>query len=277
MEITEHYIDIKKVLESKGITKVSPLAVRFLNRLLHVEELNRDIYANREYFGIDFATQELKSLGVRMEVQGAERIPVDGNPIIAGNHPLGGPDGMALVSVVGQVRSDVLFPVNDFLLHVPGLRDVFVPIDKVHRNTSNVSALEAAFAGNNALLYFPAGLCSRRTNGVICDTDWKPTFIKKARQYGRDVVPVYVDAHNRRRFYTIANLRKRLGVKFNFEMALLPGEMFAQRGNTFRVVFGQPIPHSVFDERHTPQQWAQMVKSYVYELGKNPDAQFNVK
>lgn len=274
-DISEHYIDIKKVLANKGVN-LPNFAVALVNRLLHVDEINHTIYTYRDKFGVDFAQAFVKEdLKVDVKITGESNIPVDGAPIIAGNHPLGGPDGVALISAVGDYRRDIKFPVNDFLMYLPGLRPVFIPVDKVHRNTANVDALEQGFAEKNALLYFPAGLCSRKQkNGEICDLEWKPTFIKKAIKYQRDIVPVFFDARNRKRFYTIANLRKKLGIKFGFEMALLPCEMFAQRGKSFHLIIGKPIPYSTFDNSHTAKEWAELVKKHVYSLKENPELEF---
>ena len=272
-EISENYIDIKSLMASKGI-KVTPIIVRFLNRLLHVKELNKAFYEYRHLDGLDCATAYLQYIGVNVDVISSDNIPTDGKPFVVGNHPLGGPDGLALLEAVGRYRKDIRFPVNDFLMYVPGLSSLFIPIDKVHRNNKNVAGLESAFASDNAILYFPAGLCSRRTKGVIKDPEWKPTFIKKAQQYQRDVMPVFFDAKNRNRFYNIANLRKKIGIKFNFEMALLPSEMFAQKGKTFRLIVGKPIPYTTFDNRHSAKEWAEIVKEYVYSLKDNPQAQF---
>jgi putative hemolysin len=277
--IGEKHIDIEKILAAKRV-KVPKFVVRWLERLLHVPDLNRGIYLNREYFGLDFVHKFLEGhdpqdLGVTVRSVGAEHIPTEGHPMVVGNHPLGGPDGLALMGAVGRVRKDIRFPVNDFLLYLPGLKELFYPIDKVNRSKA-LASLEEAFAGENTLLYFPAGLCSRLQEGEIKDLEWKATFIKKAVRYRRDVVPVYTDARNRMRFYRLANLRKRLGVKFNFEMALLPSEMYAQRGKTFTVTFGRPIPWQTFDQRHTPAEWAQLVKEHVYRLKDDPEAEFTV-
>lgn len=275
--ISDKHIDIERIIGSKGV-KVPKWAVRLVERLLHVPDINKGIYLDREYFGLDFVYKFLEGhdeqdLGITIRSIGAENIPAEGYPIVAGNHPLGGPDGLALMGAVGRVRRDVQFPVNDFLLYLPGLKELFVPIDKVNRSKA-LAQLEDAFAGQNVLCYYPAGACSRRQKGVIRDLEWKPTFIKKAVKYHRDIVPVFTDAHNRSRFYTLANLRKALGIKFNFEMALLPAEMYAQRGKTFTLTFGRPIPWQTFDNRHTPQQWAALVKEHVYRLQTEPDAQF---
>ena len=278
-EISEHHIDIQKILATKNV-KLPKFAVRLVNRILHVDDLNRGIYCNRDKFGLDFVHAFLEgpepwNLNIKVDVVNADNIPSGGNPIIAGNHPLGGPDGLALMGAVGHYRSDIKFPVNDFLLYLPGPAPLFIPIDKVRRNTANVDALEQAFADNNSLLYFPAGLCSRKQNGAIKDLDWKPTFVKKSIRYQRDIVPFYFNAQNRKRFYFLANLRKRLGIKFNFEMALLPGEMFAQRGKTMQLIIGRPIPYSTFDKSRSPKEWAALVREYIYLLKDNPSLSFS--
>lgn len=282
--ISEKFIDLGKILAEKKV-KVPRWLVKWAEHLLHVPDINRGIYYNREYFGLDFVNKfmegnEPQDLNVKVQCIGLEHIPTDGHPMVVGNHPLGGPDGLALMGAVGRVRKDIRFPVNDFLLYLPGLKELFYPIDKVNKSKA-LASLEEAFAGDNTLLYFPAGICSRlqrvpgqRSRHEVKDLEWKATFIKKAVRYQRDVVPVYTDARNRMRFYRLANLRKWLGIKFNFEMALLPAEMYAQRGKTFNITFGQPIPWQTFDHRHTPAEWAQRVKEHVYTLKDNPEANF---
>lgn len=274
-EITRNHVDIKRILAAKGV-KLPQFLVSFMNRLLHVEEINSTIYRHRDKFGVDFANAFVKEdLQLNIEIEGLKNLPLDGNPIICSNHPLGGPDGVALISAIGSIRNDIKFPVNDFLLYLPGLKDTFIPIDKVHKRNTNASLLDEAFASRNTLLYFPAGLCSRRNKkGEIRDLDWKPTIIKKAIRHQRDIVPIHINAQNRKRFYIIANLRKKLGIKFNFEMALLPGEMFAQRKKTIKLTIGAPIPYTTFDKKHNPSQWASILKDHTYSLEGNPNADF---
>ncbi len=278
--ITQKHVDLQKVLSSKRV-KLPSWAIRLMERLLHLDEVNSTIYRHRDKFGLDFVHAFLEGndpgdLNAKIIVVNPDNIPKEGYPIIAGNHPLGGPDGLAVMAAVGRYRQDIKFPVNDFLLYLPGPAPLFVPIDKVNRNTANVNALENAFAGQNCLLYFPAGICSRKQkNGQIRDLEWKPTFIKKAVRYQRDIVPFFFDARNRKRFYNIARLRERLGFKFNFEMALLPAEMFAQRGKTMRLIVGHPIPYSTFDNRHSAKEWAQLVKDYCYTLRQDNNAHFS--
>ena len=69
--------------------------------------------------------------------------------------------------------------------------------------------------------------------------EWKKSFIQKAVQYKRDIVPVYFDGKNSNFFYNLARIRKALGIKMNYEMIYLPDEMFRSKHKTFRIHFGK--------------------------------------
>lgn len=279
LPISEKTIDLERIIRDKSeklYRRLPRFVIGWLNRLLHVDELNAYLYKERDAWGIDFATAILDDFGCRITLQGAENLPASGRYILVANHPLGGLDGMAIISRVGAVRPDILFPVNDFLMALPNLRPVFVPIDKTGRNIHNQRLLAEAFASDNLLLYFPAGLCSRKQkDGGIRDEEWKKTFIAKARETQRDIIPVFVDGKNSCFFYNFARWRKRLGVKFNLEQLFLVDEMFKQKGREIRLTVGRPISRSVLEDRSlSDRDWAQAVKAHVYRLADDPQAAF---
>jgi putative hemolysin len=113
---------------------------------------------------------------------------------------------------------------------------------------------------------FPAGICSRKTNGVIRDLEWKKTFITKSVQTHRDVIPIHFEGENSKFFYRLANINKALGLKFNIAMLYLSDEMYKNRNKTFKVTIGKPIPWQTFDKTRSASEWAQYVKGLVYEL-----------
>ena len=272
-------VDLKKFIASKSpkLAKFLPKFVyNWLNKLLHVDEVNEFLYVNRDYHGVDFATQVVKRFNPELTVFGTEHITSDGRFLVAANHPLGGLDGVALISTVGQIRPDVLFPVNDILTLLVNLQPVFVGINKYGGNSSNVQNLTDAFAGNRLILFFPAGLCSRRQkNREICDLDWKSTVITQARKNQRDIIPTYIDARNSNRFYNRAYWRKKLGIKANIEQLFLVDEMFNFEGKPIHITFGKPIPYSTFDKRFNDRKWAELLKQHVYDLKSNPQKTFN--
>ena len=279
MEISDKFIDLEKIIGSKNpkILKFIPYFVmNYLKKVTHVDEVNAAIYRNRDKMGVDFAAAILEDFGAIIKVQGLENITTDGRYILASNHPLGGLDGLALISRIGSFRKDILFPVNDLLMNLPQLKPIFIPINKHGKNTENIQILEQAFSSNAMILYFPAGLVSRKQkSGIIKDLEWKKTFIAKAKQYQRDIVPVYIDGVNSNFFYNLANFRKKIGVKANFEMLYLVDEMYKQKSKTINIILGKPISYTTFDKNFTDQQWAEKVKNHVYSLEKKVDAIFN--
>ena len=120
------------------------------------------------------------------------------------------------------------------------------------------------------VLYFPAGLVSRkqRINGsyIIRDLEWKSTFIKKAKKYQRDIIPVFVEGRNSEWFYNLARWRKRLGINANIEMLYLVDEMVKQFNKTITLVVGDPISYTTFDKSKSEMGWAEWLRDFVYDL-----------
>ena len=115
------------------------------------------------------------------------------------------------------------------------------------------------------MLMFPAGICSRRKDGVIRDIEWKKTFVAKSVEYQRDIVPIHFGGQNSDFFYKLANFSDK-HLKFNLAMLFLVDEMYKNVHKTFRIAIGKPIPWQTFDKSKTTAQWAQWVKERVYEL-----------
>lgn len=266
------FIDLEQVISSKssGLTKLIPrFVLNYLKRVIHQEDLNEIMSKNSHLQGLDFLDAVVTGFGVKITCKGIENIPVNGRWIVAANHPLGGLDGMALLQAIGRVRKDVVFPVNDLLMNIPNLRGLFIPINKHGSNAGNVKAIGETFASGQAMVYFPAGLCSRKQKGGIFDLEWKKSFISKARVHKRDVIPCYISGRNSNWFYNLARFREFLGIKANIEMLYLVDEMYKQRDKEIVITFGKPISCTIFDKTKTDLAWAQTLKDHVYSLEKN--------
>lgn len=278
VEITEDFINIEAVFKKKNprLLKMIPgFIIRYLKRIIHQKELNQLLYSNRHLEGLDFIKAILDYFRISIEVRGLENFKSDGRYIIASNHPLGGMDGMALMNEVGKMRKDIVFPVNDILLFLPPLRPLFIPINKHGSNNENVKIINHTFLSGTAILYFPAGLVSRKKKGVIEDIPWKKTFISKSRQYQRDIIPVHITGHLSNFFYNLANLRGFLGIKSNIEMLYLVNEMFKQKGRSITITFGKSIPYETFDKRYNDVEWASKVRRFIYQMHESNDPNLN--
>ncbi|MDR0835150.1 MAG: 1-acyl-sn-glycerol-3-phosphate acyltransferase [Tannerella sp.] len=266
------FINVKQVLKSKLGSKaemVPSFVVNYLTRLIHQDEINDIIVKFNDLYGVDFMNALIGYFNINLIIKNEENLPKDGQRyIFASNHPLGGLDGICLSAVIGNhYDKKIKYPVNDLLLHIPNLQTIFVPVNK-HGAQKKASAkeMEEAFSSDNQIITFPAGLCSRKQKGTISDLEWKKSFIQKAIEYKRNIVPVYFEGENSNFFYRFANFRKRFGIKFNIEMLLLPDEMFKNKNKTFSITIGKPIAYQDFNTSKKPVEWAEEIKKTVYKL-----------
>ena len=273
-ETIEKTIDIDKILASKMGNKVKfvpKFLVRWLKHIIHEDEVNRFLWESRDKSGTEWLTECVRYLDMDLRIEGIENLP-DKNDgklyTFVSNHPLGGQDGVALGSIIGKhYDGNFRYLVNDLLLNLPGLAPVSIGINKTGKQSRDFPRMvEAGFQSNNHMLMFPAGLNSRKINGVIHDLPWKKTFITKSVEYKRDVVPIYFSGRNSERFYRIANWQKKLGLKINIAMLFLVDEMYRNVHKSFTVKIGKPIPWQTFDKSKTPVEWAKFVEDKVYEL-----------
>jgi len=267
-------IDVDQVLRtrlSRHYRYIPRFAIRWLERTICQDRLNTILTKMAGKDGVDAARAALDEMKITIEASGLEHLP-DGRYMFVSNHPLGGLDGLALISLLGKrYNHHIKFMVNDLLMAVEPLRGVFLPVNK-YGNQSRDAAIqiEEALQSDNQFITFPAGLCSRmQPDGTIADLPWQKAAIVHAVNYQRDIVPVYFDAHNSKFFYRFAKWRKKLGIKFNIELIFLPKEMIKQSGATLKIIIGEPIPWTSLDAKKTKQQAAHL-REIVYSMAPSP-------
>lgn len=276
--ITDRFLDIEKIFSSKSprLAKSIPgFVFRLLGKIIHQDELNDFIYTHKDKWGLDYVQAILEGFQITTRVINPPVLAPEGRYLIASNHPLGGMDGIALLHVAGELKKDVIFPVNDLLMNLPNLYELFIPINKHGSNADNIRIFNETFASDMMILYFPAGLCSRKHAGKIRDLEWKKTFLTKAKASGRDIIPVFISGRNTNFFYNLANLRKALRIKANIEMLFLVDEMYKFKNKEIPITFGKPIPINIFDKSKSDQEWAMLLREHVYKLESDPCQDFN--
>lgn len=243
-----------------------------LARLIHQDELNEMLRVSYPSMGSEFSKKILKYLEIEIEIEGAENLPKEGKRVVfASNHPLGGLDGIALIAVLGDRYGDenIRFMVNDLLMNVEPLSNVFLPINKYGSQArAAADAINKEYASDRNMIVFPAGLVSRlQPGGEVSDLQWQKAFLQKALEYDRDIIPVRFVALNRKRFYRLAKWRKNLGIKVNIEQATLPAELCAARGKKFRIIFGSPLNIQNLKSSTKPLlKTASDIRNIVYSL-----------
>ena len=287
--------DIRAILKSKAPkAKVPEFVIRYLERIVHVKQMNAFLRKYPDLKGYEFIDRVIhEELGCSASIDGTENIPTDGRPVIfVSNHPLGGLDGMIIAQMIHESRSvspkdglsaqrsnsetvcqsegrSLKVIVNELLMYMEPINELWAPVSKTGKLTKEQAAeQQRMWESGTDVLTFPAGACSRlqRIDGKwqIRDLEWQKNFIQRAREYQRDIVPIYFEGQNSRFFYALALIRKWLHIKLNIEMLYLVDEMYGAHGKHFKVHVLPPIPYTAFDNSQSPKAWANYVKNTVY-------------
>lgn len=269
---TPKLIDVEKIFESKNakmLRFIPRFFISYLKRIVHQDDINEFLIRSKEIKGIDFADTIIEKFGAKVKIKGLENVPDQGRYVFASNHPLGGLDGMVFIHGVRQKFDNIKFPVNDILMNLSNFDTVFLPINK-HGSSGKdaIRQLDEAFASDAQILMFPAGIVSRKNKGLIKDDQWRKTFVAKAVQHGRDVIPAHISGQNSNFFYNLHNVRKFFGIRLNMEMLYLPDEMYKQQGKEITITFGKPIALGTLKTKPA-QQMADEIKEIAYSLVKN--------
>ncbi|MDA3879414.1 MAG: 1-acyl-sn-glycerol-3-phosphate acyltransferase [Prolixibacteraceae bacterium] len=266
-------IEIKELVRSKNpklANRLPKFVLRWLEKLLHLKEINLFLEKYGNLKGLEFTEEAIKWLNIKFNIEGIENLPSEGRYMFVSNHPLGGLDGVLLLKILNERYGKTRVIINDFLMALTPLQQWFVPVNKVGGQArDSIKLVEELYESDDQVLIFPAGLCSRKTKGVIQDLEWQKHFIQKAVQHKLDIVPIHFGGRNSNRFYILANIRKFLRIKFNIEMMFLVDEMIKHRNKTFGIRFGKPIPFTILDKTKKPIEWAQYIKEQTYKLAKN--------
>ena len=267
-------IDVDSVLRErlpKHYKYIPRFIVRWLERTICQDQLNNILEKMAGKDSVDAATAALEEMDITVNATGLDSLPA-GRYMFVSNHPLGGLDGLALISLLGnRYERKIKFLVNDLLMAVTPLRGVFLPVNKYgSQSRATATEIDTALASDCQFITFPAGLCSRmQPDGQIADLKWQKAAVVHAVNYQRDIVPIYFNARNSRFFYRFAKWRERLGIKFNIELIFLPKEMLKQSGSNLQLIVGKPISWTSL-EAHSPKQEAARLRDIVYSMASMP-------
>lgn len=267
-------INLEEILsgQKSGFINKSPKLVKrivfsFLYNLLHLKQVNNFIEQNQSVKDIDFIDELFETLDISYSISAKDKlkIPSEGKLIIISNHPLGGIDGLILLKLVSEVRSDVKIVVNDLLLNIDNLKNLFLPFDlfssKAQRD--RIEFIYNALNNNEAVIIFPAGEVSRFSLSGIKDSKWKKSAVLLSKKFKAPVLPVFIHARNSILFYLVSILNKKFSIFF------LPRELFNKKGKTFNINIGHHIPSAAFDNKYYKiENLVKLLRKHTELIGK---------
>ena len=236
--VTEHYPALNE-------RKFSGPIIKTLLRRLLKEKAFHDFAEHYPHLrGIEFIEQVFEYFHFSFAVSDTERenIPQSGKVMIIANHPIGSLDGLALLKLVHEIRSDVKIVANDLLLAIAPLRSLLLPVQNMTGTSrkKHIERITDALVNEQAVIIFPAGEVSRFGFHGIKDGQWFRGFLKIAEQAKAPILPIHIAGHNSVAFYLTSLLARPLST------IMLVGEMFRQTRKQLRLTVGSIIPYHAY-------------------------------
>lgn len=283
IEISMNHINIREIIHSKYPTLFSGtpdfiknIIFSFLNRLLFIPRINSFLERNGDKTGIDFIEELFDELDIsyKLSNKDREKIPSEGKIIIVANHPLGGLDGLILLKLVSEIRSDVKILANDVLMNIQNISDSFIPFDLFSKKDlkKNYIQISDALKKESALIIFPAGEVARFTIRGIKDKKWNKGAVYFAEKLHSPILPVFIKGRNSLLFYFISLINKK------FSTFLLPYELFNKKGKTFEIKIGHPISPKAFNTKYQKIEFlTKSLKKHLYLIGRGKKGLFETE
>ena len=268
-------LSISEIIKSKNPSLLmrSPaffknFIIKIFALLIHQNEINECLLKYCDKKNFEFIDEVFDDFDFSYQVSDKDKkkIPSEGKLLVVSNHPLGGLDGLALLKLVSEVRQDVKIIVNDILLNIDNLKELFLPFDleKKSFQKENLERIGEALTKEEAIIIFPAGEVSRPGINGIKDGKWNKGVIHFSQKYGTPILPVYIDAKNSLLFYLSSLVNKE------FSKFLLPNELFNKRSKTITIKIGHQVPSAAFSGYHNRNNYtAKLLKKQIYLLKKN--------
>jgi len=240
-----------------------------LMKVLKISTLNKIYNRNKHLEEVNFLNAILEDFQIKFEIpeEDLKRLPKDGAYITISNHPLGGIDGILLLKLMLEQRSDFKIIAN-FLLHrITPLKPYIMPVNPFE-DRKDVKSSIAGF--KNAILHlreghplgiFPAGEVSTYRDGkLVVDRPWEEAAMKLVKKAEVPIVPIYFHAKNSKLFYKLSKISD------TFRTAKLPSELLTQKRRTIKVRIGKPISVTDQKEYESLEDFSEFIRKKTYML-----------
>ncbi len=234
-----------------------------------ITSINRFYDNKKDLEGTQFLDAILKHYEIDFEIpeEDFKRLPKNGSFITISNHPLGGIDGVLLLKLILEQRSDFKIIANFLLNRIEPMKQFILPVNPFenHKDVkSSVMGFKNAIKHireGHPLGIFPAGEVSTYRDGkLVVDKPWEEAAIKLIRKAEVPVVPIYFHAKNSRLFYRLSKINDV------FRTAKLPSEVTTQKRRPIKVRIGQPISIKAQKEEDTLEGFTELLRKKTYLL-----------
>ncbi len=261
--------EVSKAIKADKYGFIGTFIGWLLMKLLKISTLNKIYNKNKHLSDLEFLNGILDAFQIKFEIpeEDLKRLPKSGAYITISNHPLGGIDGILLLKLMLEQRSDFKIIAN-FLLHrIEPLKPYIMPVNPFE-DRKDVKSSITGF--KNSILHlragkplgvFPAGEVSTYRDGkLVVDKPWEEAAMKLVKKAEVPVVPIYFHAKNSKLFYKLSKISD------TFRTAKLPSELLTQKKRIIKVRIGKPISVKAQQEHEYLDDFSEFLRRKTYML-----------
>ncbi|VAV86058.1 Putative hemolysin [hydrothermal vent metagenome] len=266
--------EVSKAIKADKYGFIGTFIGWLLMKLLKISTINKVYNRNKHLNDLEFLNAILKEFQINFEIpdEDLKRLPKTGAYITISNHPLGGIDGILLLKLMLEQRSDFKIIAN-FLLHrIEPLKPYIMPVNPFE-DRKDVKSSITGF--KNSILHlragkplgiFPAGEVSTYRDGkLVIDKPWEEAAMKLAQKAEVPIVPIYFHAKNSKLFYKLSQISD------TFRTAKLPSEVLTQKKRIIKVRIGKSISVKEQKEHTNLLEFSEFIRKKTYMLSNTFD------
>lgn len=263
--------EVAKAIKADKYGIFGTFAGWLLMKVLKISTLNKIYNRNKHLSELEFLDGILDEFQIKFEIpeEDLKRLPKDGPYITISNHPLGGIDGILLLKLMIEQRSDFKIIAN-FLLHrIAPMKPYIMPVNPFEDRKDASSSIRGF---KNAIMHlreghplgvFPAGEVSTYRDGkLVVDKPWEEAAMKLIQKAEVPVVPIYFHAKNSRLFYRLSKISDTL------RTAKLPSELLTQKKRVIKVRVGKAISVNNQKEHDDLKDFSDFLRQKTYMLSR---------
>ena len=261
--------EVSKAIKADRYGFIGTFVGWLLIKLLKISTINNVYNRNKHLSDLEFLNALLDEFQIKFEIpdEDLKRLPKSGAYITISNHPLGGIDGILLLKLMLEQRSDFKIIAN-FLLHrIEPLKPYIMPVNPFEDRKDAKNSITGFknsilhLRGGKPLGIFPAGEVSTYRDGkLVVDKPWEDAAMKLVKKAEVPVVPIYFHAKNSKLFYKLSKISD------TFRTAKLPSEVLTQKRRIIKVRIGKPISVKDQQEHEDINDFSEFIRKKTYML-----------
>jgi len=212
----------------------------------------------------------IKNVKLKVSDEQLALIPTKGPLLIVANHPYGAIEGLAMMSLLKRVRSDMKLMVNFVLRDIPELHDDLVLVDslgdknKSRNSLGGVRATVKYLNNGHVIGVFPAGKVSvyNRKENKVTDLQWSKFVGTLAQRVKCDVQCMFFEGRS-------SNFSQFLGIMNPILQLLWVAREFLNFSNkSLTVRIGEVISSEICETYQTSEDLIDFLRNKTYSLSE---------